>query len=174
MTASLEVRIDRPLVLEGLLQCAAARLMEMLRTEQNLTVGFWVPPGAPFSEAPPIIPTRPRWGLYFHLESVGESLVDSHLVHLAMESGPEPVVIHFEERRTPASKALAASLAVAAAEQLSQRILDYEHVWVDADEISAADLMRRFTLAQPEPRLDLALAAFTRRMNCPMLRAETI
>ena|SRR5258707_6041125 len=169
MTASLKLKIDRPIPLAQLAELAATRIAEMLNTRgRKFKVGFHVPPGASFSEAPSMIPDHPRWGLYFYLEGVDESLVDAHLSTLSMESGHEPVVLHLEERRTPASKALAASLAIAAGELLNQNVFDDEHVWTDLDEIRPSDLQRQLSASEPRATIDSALNEFVQRMKRAM------
>jgi hypothetical protein len=137
----------------------------MLHITQELTIAFELPPGTYSREIRDIIPTQPGWGMYFSLENVNESLVDAHLSTLSSDSENEAVVLHLEERRTAASKALAASLAIAAADLLDQKVLDYEHVWSGSDEISPSALQQQLTVPELQHTLNSALSEFVKRMN---------
>lgn len=114
-----------------------------------------------------MIPDRPKWGLYLYLEEVEESLVDAYLSTLSTESGEEPSVLCFGELRTPASKALAAGLAIAAAQLLHTEVLDYEHVWVGKERVPATELLQQLTIPSAKPSIESALVEFTVRMNRP-------
>jgi hypothetical protein len=154
---NLYVRINRPLPLADLLGLAATKLKEMLRLEREPEIGTEMPRGATFSVVPSMIPDRPRWGLNLYLEDVDESLVEAHVSTLSAEAGESPTVLYFGELRTPASKALTAALAIAAADLLGTEILDLEHVWSNRAQIAADELKHRLTI--PEPQADIQLAA---------------
>jgi hypothetical protein len=157
--------MDRPLCFDDLVQLTARKIKRILHLEGDPRVGTEIPRGAQFSSVPAMIPDRPRWGLYLYLDDVGESLVEAHVGTLTAESGPSPTVLRFEELRTPASKALAAALAIAASELLGTEILDLEHAWIDRAQISGLELERRLTV--PEPQVDAQTAAekLSKRMN---------
>lgn len=165
MRGSLKVKIEQPLPLTRLLELAATQIKLMLRSNQNFTVGVQIPCGAPFSEVPSEIPDHPRWGLYFHLEGIDESLVEANLSTLSDGSNSEPVVLNIHELRTPASKVLAVGLAIAAGRLLGQNILDHEQMWTKKDEISSSELQAQLTVDGSHDTLGTALAAFTLKMN---------
>jgi hypothetical protein len=165
MTGALKIEIKHPLSFESFLHLAAARFRRMLHAKKDFSIGVQIPRGAPFSEVPPMIPNHPRWGLYLHLDGVDDSLVEAYLSTLSSSSAQEPVVLCIAERRTPASKALAASLAIAGAELLGQDILDHELVWSDKEKVSPCELEQRLTVAEPQLGLESALDIFTQKMN---------
>jgi len=172
MTASLKIRIDRSLPFTQVVELAGKRLEQMLKVHREFRICFQAPTGVSFSEVPNMIPNHPRWGMYFYLEDVNDSLVDSHLSTISSSFGQEPVVLHLEERRTPASKALTASLAIAAAELLGQDILDDACVWGASSQVSPYELQRQLTSTEFEETLDSALDKFVRRMGGRGTRSE--
>src|SRR6185437_16174042 len=163
MPENLYVRINRPLPLKQLLDCATKKLKEILRLHGNLQIGVQIPRGATFSAAPLFIPNRPRWGLYLYLEDVGNSLVEMHVSSLSDASGEEPTVLYFGELRTSASKALVAALAIAAGELLGVEILDLEHVWTNRGQLDPYDLEERLTLQVPQTDIESALREFNQK-----------
>jgi hypothetical protein len=165
MKGSLQVIIDRSLPLAELLELAAVQVMKMLQIERELRIDIQIPPGALFAETPSMVPDHPEWGLYLYLDDVDESLVDAYLSTLSTESGAESPVLCFEELRTPASKVLAAGLAIAAAQLLRTEVLDYEHVWADRERVPATELLQQLTVSSLKPSIESALVEFSGRMN---------
>lgn len=165
MPQNLYVRIDRPLALDDLLKLTAKKVKRILRLEREPKVGVEIPRGALFTSVPAMIPDRPQWGLYLHLENVDESLVEAHIGTLTAESGPSPTVLYFEELRTPASKALTAALAIAASELLGTEILDLEHAWTNRGQIGASEFENLLTISESQSDIQGAAAKLCQRMN---------
>jgi hypothetical protein len=123
-----------------------------------------IPRNAPPSSLTPVIPSGDDWGLYVYLENVDDSLVEAHTGVLSAESGESPSVLYFRELRTPLSKALAAALAIAAADLLETEILDLEHVWSNRAQIAPSELEQRLTIPESQPDIQLAAARLLQKM----------
>lgn len=165
MRENLDVRITRPLPLADLLELATRKLKEMLGVSDRLKIRTEAPTGAPFGVIPDLIPTRPKWGIYAHVEGADESLVEINVSVLDAESGESPAVISFGEYRTPLSRGLTAALAIAACELLGTEILDLEHIWCNRGQISADELQRQLSVPEPQADVQSAAAELQRRMN---------
>lgn len=166
MTDSLQVKIKKPFLLTQILELSASRLGQILQLTDNFKVACQIPRGVSFSVVPIEIPAKLHWGLYFYIEEVAESLVEARLSTIGLDDTEQrPVVIQFEERRTLASQALTAALAIAGAELLEERVLDFEHRWTTMDSSSPTELRDHLTIPGSEPTLKSALESFGLRMN---------